>query len=252
MAGIHRVCVDSGANGGTAHIDFGHFSGCRLDPSEPPVKGCGIGFEFLPQPDGDCILELGPAHFQDGIEFHAFPGKGLFQGTETFVQIFQQEEYRQFPGCGDHVVGGLSPVYLIVGMNQGIIPFFPAQDLNGDVGDHLIGIYVERGAGASLDGILDELVQIFSSQDAVAGGLDGFGGCRLQGTGPTICQGAGFLDVSQAADHGRMGGLTGNVEIFESPERLHPIIGVPGDGFRTDGITFQTFEFLLTHGLFPP
>ena len=126
MAGVGRGCIDSGTDGGTAHIDFGHFSGCRLDPSEPSVQGGGIGFEFLAQADGHCILELGPAHFQDWVEFHSFLGKGLFQGFQAFVQVFQQEKGGQFPGGGDHVIGGLAPVHIIVGMDQGVISLFPA------------------------------------------------------------------------------------------------------------------------------
>ena len=223
-----------------------------IHPSEPPVHGRGIGFEFLAQTDGDCILELGPAHFQDGIEFYAFPGKSLFQGFQAFVKIFQQEKYRQFSGGRDHIVGGLAPVHIIIGMDEGIIAFFASQNLDGDVSNHFIGIHVERGTGSALDGVQDELVQVFPFQELIAGCHDGVCCSRLQCASPPIGHRTGFLDVSQASDHGRMSGLPGNMEIFMSTQRLHSIIGVPGDVFLTDGITFRTFEFLLTHCLFPP
>jgi hypothetical protein len=153
MPGIGRGGVDSRTDGGTPHIDGSHFCSGGPDPSQTTLQRGGIGFELLTQPDGNSILQLGAAHLQHGIEFHAFPGKGLFQGLQAPVQVLEQEKGRQLAGGGDHIVGGLAPVHVIVGMDQGVLSFFTTQQFDGDVGDHFVGIHIERGTGTALDGV---------------------------------------------------------------------------------------------------
>ena len=137
-------------------------------------------------------------------------------------------------------------------MYQGVIPFFASQQFDGDVGNHFIGIHIERGTGTALDGVQDELIQVLACQHFVTGSYNGVRLGRLQCASPTIGCRTGFFDQGQAFDHRRMGGLTGNMKIFVGTQGLHTIISVRGDVFLTDRITFQTFELLLTHCHNPP
>ena len=53
-------------------------------------------------------------------------------------------------GGGIGVVGALRLVDVVVWMHRCLGSQFAAQDLNGAVGDHLVGVHVALGAGAGL------------------------------------------------------------------------------------------------------
>ncbi len=80
---------------------------------------------------------------------------------------------RKARGVG--IIGALRKVYIVVGMQIIVIAFFVSEVLQADVGDHLIGIHIGRGTGASLYKITDELVDIFALDQLVAGKHDGAG-----------------------------------------------------------------------------
>ncbi|CAM5693841.1 hypothetical protein SAFG77S_03633 [Streptomyces afghaniensis] len=55
-----------------------------------------------------------------------------------------------------------------------------AEDLQGAVGDDLVGVHVRRGAGPALDGVDDELLVQPSGADLLAGPDDRTGDVRRQ------------------------------------------------------------------------
>ena len=150
----------------------------------------------------------------------------------------QQGQNGQLAGGGVHVVGGLGHVDMVVGMDDGIIALLAAQDLNGPVGDHFVGIHIGRGARAALDGVDDELVVQLAFDHLVAGLDDGVGDLGIQGAGMLVGNGRCLFDLGQADDQLVMHRVAGDGEIQLAAQGLHAVVCVYGDFQCTDGIGF--------------
>ena len=194
--------------------------------------------EFLAETDGNRVLHLGPSHFDHMVEFRRFVAEGFMQAEKLFFQFFQQPERRHFSGGGDHVVGGLAAVYVIVGIDQRIIAFFAAQDLDGPVGDDFVGVHVQGGAGAALDRIHDKIVMEFSCDDLVAGLDNGGGSLFIKNSDLAVGDGRGFFYVSQAVDDLGMHVKACNRKVLRGAEGLYSVVNVFRNIFYADGIFF--------------
>jgi hypothetical protein len=69
-----------------------------------------------------------------------------------------REQQRQTRRRRKHVVGGLSHVDVIVGMDQPVFALRAAKNLGRAIGQHLVDVHVVRRAGAGLIHVHDELV----------------------------------------------------------------------------------------------
>lgn len=86
----------------------------------------------------------------------------LVQGLNQAIQLLLSP-VKKLQGCnpsagGKYIVGGLAVIYVIVGIYNAVISLLSAQNFNGPVGDYLVGVHIQRGSCASLDGIYDKLV----------------------------------------------------------------------------------------------
>ena len=129
---------------------------------------------------------------------------------------------------------------MIIWMHDGVIPLLASQDLNGPVGDDLIGIHVGRGSRAALDGIHDKLVVKLTGDNLVTCLKDGLPDVLIQHIGRHIRHGSGFFDLCQVVDEYRVKGPSGDVKIVLCPQGLHPIVGFCGDFQRSYGIRFDS------------
>ena len=118
----------------------------------------------LAQTHGDCILQLGPAHFDDVVKFFGFPEETFFQSAQFF-----QKRCHQLSGGGNDIIGGLCHIHMIVGMHFIVAALFSAQQLIGTVGNDFVDVHVGAGSGASLDGIDDEFLFEFSTDHFITG-----------------------------------------------------------------------------------
>ena len=66
--GVAGGCVQAGADGGGAEVDFVDQQVRFGEPEPVLADGDGVGAEFLAEGHGDGVLELGAAHFDDGAE----------------------------------------------------------------------------------------------------------------------------------------------------------------------------------------
>ena len=118
-------------------------------------------------------------------------------------KVVQQPEQGQPQGRGIDIVGRLRAVDVIVGMAVLIGPLGVAHDLQGQIGDDLVGIHVRGSAGPALDAVHRKLVEHVPGQDTVTGGTDGDADIPGQYLQFHISQGTGFLDTGQGPDHFR-------------------------------------------------
>jgi hypothetical protein len=82
----------------------------------------------------------------------------LFQGRHELV--LHGDQRREMNRGWDHVVGGLAFVDVIVGVDGLLGAALTAQDLDGPVGDHLVGVHVGGRPRAGLEDIDHELAVV--------------------------------------------------------------------------------------------
>jgi hypothetical protein len=80
-------------------------------------------------------------------------------------------------GCGNHIVGGLPHVDLIVGVDRIMRTEAPPGQLDRPVGDHFVGVHVGACSGAGLEDVQDKLAVEPAVDDLLRGANDQL--CRL-------------------------------------------------------------------------
>src|SRR5439155_10492130 len=96
------------------------------------------------------------------------------QGRQQFV--VQRPADGHVNGGGEHVVGGLPHVDVVVGVDRLLlVEAIAAGQLDGAVADDLVGVHVGRGAGAGLIDVDGELIVVLPGGDLAGGPQDRLG-----------------------------------------------------------------------------
>ena len=140
---------------------------------------------------------------------------------------------------------------MVVGMYDRVIALLAAQKLDGAVGDDFICIHIDRGSGAALNRVNDEVLVMLTGQNLVAGLHDGVCPLLIQQVNLAVGDGSGLLNISQAVDNLRMHIQSGDMEIFCGTQGLDAVVHVFGDVFGTDGIFFNSIFCLVAHNNSP-
>ena len=240
---IALIGIDGSTDGGAAHIHMHQLIVDVTDAVEVSFHYGTVCAELLTQTDRDGILHLGTAHFQDMVELFLFFAQGADQSRQLEDHVLQQFDGGDLAGGGDHVVGGLRHIYMVIGMNDGVVAFFAAQNLDGTVGDHFVGVHVERGAGAALDTVGDKGIVQLAGQDLVTGLYDGVFDLFIHVTDLTVGDGTGFFYSSQRTDKFRMGAAAGDVKVFVGTDRLQSVVSFAFNFSFADEVGFDTHNF---------
>ena len=136
---------------------------------------------------------------------------------------------------GEHVVGALAHVHVVVGMDRLVrVEAIAAGQLDRPIGNHLVDVHVGRRAGAGLVDVDRELVvELAGGHFAGSGqqGLDLLVIQRVLARAGQLAQvaighGGGPLDQGKGMDQLRGHGLAGNGEVLHRPLGLGPEIGL--------------------------
>ena len=112
----------------------------------------------------------------------------------------------------------------------------------------LIGVHIQRGSGAALDGIYDKLVVKLTCNDLVTGLYNGVGALLVQFAYLKVGDGSGFFDLRNTVDQGFVHFQPGNVEIFIGSEGLYSIVGVFRHFLFSNRVMFNAvFSLFFTH-----
>ena len=84
---------------------------------------------------------------------------------------------------------------MVVGRAVLVLAFLVPHQLEGPVGDDLVGVHVDRGSGAALHHVHGELVEESAFRNLLAGRADGIGDLRVQHAEFLVGQGCGPFDV---------------------------------------------------------
>ena len=128
---------------------------------------------------------------------------------------------------------------MVVGMYNRIVALLTAQQFDGNVGDHLVGVHIHRGAGTALDGVYDKLVVVLALHKKVTGLHNRAGNVSAQHTCICVCDGTGFFQLREAVDHFFVEHATGDGEVLHSPQGLNAIVGILGNLLCADGVGFK-------------
>ena len=242
LSDIGRVGVDARAHGCAAKVENQHLLTPAGQPLALPAHDRGIRRKFLPKPDRHRILQLRASHFHHAVKRLGAFGEGPDQHVQPVQQAFAGLKQRHFDTGGVDVVGGLSAVDMVVGMNERIIAFFTAQKLDGAVGDYLVGIHIGGSARAPLDGVDDELVMQLPGDQIVTGAFYRIRYAPGQHTGHAVGSCACLLDPCHAHDHGPGQTLVGDRKILRGPQRMNPVVRLLVDLFFAYQIVLRSIH----------
>ena len=115
--------VEPGADGGGPQVDFQESVGGI--PEDGLFFGQVVGecVEFVAEGHGDCVLELGAAHFEDVDEFVGFAVECVLQFVDSFDESLHAGVDAEPEAGGVGVVGRLGHVDVIVGVDDVVGPF---------------------------------------------------------------------------------------------------------------------------------
>ena len=132
VSGSVQTCAHCGAADG----QFAEAGKCGFNTLNTSLDLAGVAAEFLAKGDRYGIHEVGAAGLDHVFPFLGLLGQGFLQHLQTRDEVFHGGLGGCHVGCGgEGVVGGLSHVDVIVGVNLNAV-------LGGDGGDNLVGVHV--------------------------------------------------------------------------------------------------------------
>ena len=234
--------VDAGADGRRAQIQLEQLVAAAQNAHGAAAQRVGVGLELLTGEHGHRVLELGAAQLDDMGVFLGLALQRRDEPVQRLQQLAGQPDGRQLARGGEHVVGGLSHVHMVVGMHERIIAFFTAQKLDGAVGNYLVGVHIGGSARAPLDGIDDELVMQLPGDQIVTGAFYRIRYAPGQHTGHAVGSRACLLDPCHALDHGPGQTLVGDRKILRGPQRMNPVVRLLVDLFFAYQIVLRSIH----------
>ncbi len=178
--------------------------------------------ELLAERHGDGVLELGAAHLQDVAELLGLGGEGVAQHGHGGEQFPHGRDGGHLDRRRVDVVGGLAEIDVLVRMQVAVVALGVAEQFEGPVGDHLVGVHVRRGPRATLDDVDHELVVQPSAPDLPAGGGDRVGLPRGEQTEVAVGESGGLLHGGEGVDQVRVRGdrRAGDREVLHGTRRV--------------------------------
>ena len=155
-------------NGGTTEVHSQEHLSSLLDEVDVLLKGGGVGVELLTQGHGHTILKLGTTHLHHVLELLSLLGEGIDQELHLLDHGEVVQVHTELGGAGVGIVRGLALVHDIVGRDELVVTALVSHDLQGTVGDDLVGVHVGGSTSTSLDHIHDELRVPLARDDLIA------------------------------------------------------------------------------------
>ena len=170
-------------------------------------------------------------------------------GEERLLQLAQRlhvaleaQDQREVEGGRIDVVRRLPEVHVVVGVDVLVLALLVAQALQREIGDHLVGVHVGRGARAALNEVGDELIEHLARDQPVARADDRVGDLSVEHAEVAVRHRGGLLDVAERLDEIRLARHrhAGDVEVFLAAERLDAVIGVRRNFAVAEKIVFHS------------
>ena len=239
--GVAGRAVEPGADGGGAERDRQQLVGGGVEVVGGLPAHERVGAELLAQRHGHGVLQFRAAHLQDPGELRGLGGQRAPQVAQRAGRVPGRQVHGQLDRGGEHVVGRLRAVDVVVGVQPGVVALGEPEAFQGPVGHDLVGVHVGRGAGAALHHVDHELVAEGAVQHVVTGADDRIAVDRVQLTELGVRQRGGLLHVHQGVDEVAevRQGHPRDREVLQRPQGLHPVVGVEGHVAGTEGVVLD-------------
>src|SRR6267378_8330442 len=195
---------------------------------------------LLPEREGSRVLEMGAADLYDATERRGFPREGVAQrgkrGYEPVVDALNGGDVHR---RGKNVVGGLSAVDLVVGMDEALLAALSAEELARAVGQHFVHVHVGLRTGTRLPNHKRKLAVMLPREHLVRRRDDGI--CLVGGQFAKLAidHRAGALDPCQRMDELEGHAFARNAEVFQRSLRLRAPQPVGRDANFSEAIAFD-------------
>ena len=187
--------------------------------------------EFLAQRHGDSVLQLGAPKLEYILKFFGLVVHGLHQITDRLNQGVVGKDNGKSTGRRVHIVGGLTHVDVVVGMQVVVLSFDMSHNLEATVGNHLVHVHVGTGAGSSLNKIDRKLIMKITVHDFFAGLHNRVGLGLVEVAELVIRQGTGLFDHGKRANE--LGEVrnrnAGYIKVLDGTHRLNAVVAIVGD-----------------------
>ena len=148
---------------------------------------------------------------------------------------------------GEHVVGALALVHVVVGVDLAALAALAAQQLGGAVRQHLVDVHVRLGAAAGLPDDERELLVVLAREHLVRGLHDGLAALLGERAVLHVHDRRRLLHQHQRADERHGHALAGDVEVLPAALRLGAPQPVGGDLDGAEGVLLDAYV-LGAHG----
>jgi len=148
------------------------------------------------------------------------------------------------------VIRGLPEVHMIVGVDVLVLTLLVAQNFEGEIGDHLVGVHVGRGARPTLNEVRDELIQHLPRNQPVARAGDRVRDCGVEDAEVPVRHGGGFFHIAKRFDKIRFPRYrhARDMKVLLTPERLDTAVGIRRDLAVTEEVMFYA-KLVRCHNL---
>ena len=137
------------------------------------------------------------------------------------------------------VVGRLSHVHVVIGVDARVRATALTEDLGRAVGEHLVGVHVVRRAGAGLVDVDDELIAELPAENLVGGFDDRACDAGGEPAERSVRLRRGFLDQDGGGDERRRGGEPADGEVLDRARRLSAVIRLRGHPDVAERVAFD-------------
>ena len=197
------VDVDAGTHRCAADGEFGKVRDGALKPLDTTLDLSGIADELLAQPNGCRVLEMRPTGLDHRHELITLVLQCGFEvghrGEEAVVDGAQGRDVNR---SGDHVVGGLPDVHVVVRVHGITGTAVASQHFDSAIGDHLVCVHIGRCAGTGLEDIDNELVVVPAVCDLRCRLTDGVGKVLVEQSEIGVDLGRRELDLADSLNEG--------------------------------------------------
>lgn len=166
--------VQTGTDGGTTLSKEAQVGEGSLDALNVALKLGDVARELLAQGEGGSILQVGTANLDQLLPLVHLDLQSIAQLLKRGQQgVLELDNGSNVHDGGERVVGGSGHVDMVVRVDGLLGAHLAAENLNGAVGDDLVGVHVGLGTGAGLPDDQREVIQQLTLGDLGGGLLDG-------------------------------------------------------------------------------
>ena len=213
----------------------------QLNPLDVRRQLGHVPGELLPEGQRHGVHEMGAPDFGDVLELH---GPGLQRVAEGGHRAEQPEHdllgHRDVHGGREGVVRRLRHVDVVVGMDGLLGAHDPAAELDGPVGDDLVGVHVGLRAAARLPDAQRELVVEVALGHLARRLLDEAGQGLVQLAEVAVDRGRRALEDPEGPDQRLGHRLDADVEVVQGALGLGAPVAVGGDLDLPHAVAFDT------------